>query len=305
MTLPNFLIIGAAKSGTTSLFNYLAQHPQVYTKAKEPGFFAYEGQKAQLAGPEDQERFERRVIAERRPYEALFDGVTTEKAWGEASVAYLYLPGAAERIRRYAPEMRLIAILRHPADRAFSSYMHMRRDGREPLPTFEEALDAEDGRIEAGWDYIWHYVRLGFYYEQLRRYYDLFPAGQLAVFLFDEFKSDPAGTVRAVCRFLEIDDSFTPDTSVQYNVSGVPRLRRLHRFVSRPNRVKGALRPFVPLAARRRIGAQLQRWNVNGRKPVMAAQTRRRLQAVYRADILRLQTLIGKDLSGWLADESG
>ena len=305
MTLPNFLIIGAAKSGTTSLFNYLAQHPQVYTKAKEPGFFAYEGQTVQLAGPEDQARFERRVIAERRPYEALFDGVTTEKAWGEASVAYLYLPGAAERIRRYAPEMRLIAILRHPADRAFSSYWHMRRDGRELLPTFEEALEAEEARIQAGWDYIWHYVRLGFYYEQLRRYYDLFPAAQMAVFLFDEFKSDPAGTVRAVCRFLEIDDSFTPDTSVQYNVSGVPRLRRLHQFVSRPNRVKGALRPFVPLAARRKIGTQLKSWNVNGRKPVVAAQTRQQLQAIYREDILRLQTLIDKDLSGWLVDESG
>ena len=302
MTLPNFLIIGAAKSGTTSLYRYLEQHPQVYMKVKEPGFFAYEGRQVRLCGPEDQERFDARVVVERCAYERLFADVTTEKAYGEASVAYLYIRGTAERIRRYAPDMRLIAILRNPVDRAFSSYLHMRRDGREPLPAFEEALEAEDARVQANWDYIWHYTRLGFYYEQLQIYYSLFPREQIAVFLFDEFQQDPARVTQAVFRFLQIDDTFRPNTSLKYNVSGVPRMRRLHQFVSRPNPVKSGLRPFVPLAVRKYVGTMLMTWNVTGRKPQMKRQTRRQLQTLFREDIFRLQELIGKDLSGWLAD---
>ena len=305
MTLPNFLIIGAAKSGTTSLYRYLEQHPQVYMKVKEPGFFAYEGQQIKLCGPEDQERFDARVVTERCDYERLFDGITTEKAYGEASVAYLYIQGAAERIRRYSPDVCLIAILRHPAERAFSSYVHMRRDGREPIPDFSDALQQEEARIQANWDYIWHYTRLGFYYEQLQIYYNLFPREQIAVFLFDEFQKDPIQVTQAIFRFLQIDDAFQPNTSLKYNVSGVPRMRRLHQFVSRPNPVKNGLRPFVPLGARKYIGTRLMSWNVNGRKPRMEPQTLRHLQALFREDILQLQELTGKNLSAWLADDPG
>lgn len=305
MTLPNFLIIGAAKSGTTSLFNYLGQHPQIYTKKKEPGFFAYAGQKVNLAGPEDQERFEKRVVADRRQYEALFAGVTTEKAYGEASVAYLYVPGTAERIHQYVPEMRLIAILRNPVERAFSSYMHMRRDGREPLPTFAEALEAEAERIEANWDYIWHYTRLGFYYEQLRVYYSLFPADQIAVFLFEDFKRDPVQVIQSICRFLDVDDAFWPDTALKYNVSGEPRWPWLHDFVSRPHPVKTAVKPLLPLKWRKRMGTQASSWNLAKQKPALPGEIKQKLQTLYYEDILHLQTLIGKDLTSWLSDETG
>ena len=305
MTLPNFLIIGAAKSGTTSLYRYLEQHPQVYVKAKEPGFFAYEGQEVHLAGPEDQARFDKRVITDRTQYEALFDGITTETAFGEASVAYLTIEGTAERIRQYVPDVRLIAILRNPVDRAFSSYLHMRRDGRESLPTFAAALQAEDARIQAGWDTIWHYTRLGCYYEQLRRYYSLFPPDQIAVFLFEDFQADPVQVSQSIFRFLHIDDAFIPDTSLKYNVSGTPRRRWVHNFVSQPNSLKGAIRPLVPLALRRQMGTRLRTWNLDKEKPAISAETRRQLQALYREDISRLQALIDRDLSGWLADEAG
>ena len=303
MTLPNFLIIGAAKSGTTSLYNYLSQHPQVYVKVKEPGFFAYEGQHVQLAGPEDQAGFEKRVIQDRVEYEELFDGITDEKAYGEASVAYLYLKEAATRIKHYIPDARMIVILRNPIDRAFSSYWHMRRDGREPLTTFEEGIAAEESRIKGNWDYIWHYTQLGFYARQLALYYRLFPRENIATYLFEDFKRDPVNVVQSICRFLEIDDTFNPNTSLKYNVSGVPRLNRLHQFVSRPNKVKTAVKPLVPLKVRKYIGTQLISWNVNGRKPVMQDSTRMELQTLFRDDILHLQDLIEKDLSAWLTDD--
>ncbi len=184
MTLPNFLIIGAAKSGTTSLYRYLEQHPQIYVNGKEPGFFAYEGQTVQLGGPEDQERFNRRVVTDLNAYEALFDGISTELAYGESSVAYLYIENTAHRIKQHVPDMRLIAILRDPVDRAFSSYLHLRRDGREPIANFTLALQEENKRIQANWDYLWRYVQMGFYHKQLKPYFDLFGSSQIIIFTF-------------------------------------------------------------------------------------------------------------------------
>lgn len=303
MTLPNFLIIGAAKSGTTSLFNYLGQHPQVYTRAKEPGFFAYEGQSVRLAGPEDQTRFDQRVITDRQQYEALFADMMPGQVCGEASVAYMYVDGTAERIKQHVPNVRLIAILRNPVDRAFSSYWHLRRDGREPLVSFAEGLAAEGERIQANWDYIWHYARVGCYYEQLQRYYNLFPRERIAIFLFEKFKRNPVQIVQAICRFLEIDDSFQPDFSLKYNVSGKPRWNWLDNFTSRPNQLKRLARPFIPLRLRKRWGTQLRTWNLETQIPTMPDEVMQALAARYRDDTLRLQDLVGKDFSGWLSDE--
>src|SRR5581483_6498173 len=153
MPLPSFLIIGAAKSGTSSVFAWLGQHPEIYTSPiKGPCFFAFdEGARVRVAGPGDQAVFDRHVVTDPVAYRRLFDGVTpAHRAAGEASVLYLYAPAAAARIARTIPDVRLIAILRNPVERAFSSFQHLRRDGREPLADFAEALRAEDARVAAG-----------------------------------------------------------------------------------------------------------------------------------------------------------
>ena len=300
MTLPNFLIIGAAKSGTTSLYRYLGQHPQVYANVKEPGYFALAGQQVQFAGPGDQDGFVRRITTERTAYEALFAGVTDEKAYGEASVLYLYSPEAPIRIRETIPQAKLIAILRNPVERAFSGYLHLRRDGREPLADFAEALAAEDGRIAANWEHQWHYQQLGFYHSQLKRYFDLFPAEQIAVYTFDEFKASPLKLMQRVFRFLEVDDSFVPDFSIRHNVSGTPKSKALNKFLIRPNRLKDAVRPFLPRSLRRFVGMRAKQMNLNTDKPQMDSETYAYLLDLYREDILALQTLLNKDLSHWL-----
>lgn len=300
MTLPNFLIIGAAKSGTTSLYRYLGQHPEVYANVKEPGYFALAGKLLNYSGPGDQNGFVRRAITDQGAYEALFAGVTAEKAYGEASVLYLYSQEAPIRIKKTIPHVKLIAILRNPVERAYSGYLHLRRDGREPLANFADALAAEPDRIAANWEHQWHYTRLGFYHTQLVRYFALFPANQIAVYTYDELKANPARLMQKTFRFLGVDETFVPDFSIKHNVSGTPKSQGLNRFLIRPNWVKDWIRPLLPRSVRRFMGLKLKQINLNTEKEAMPAETKTLLTHLYRDEIVALQTLIDQDLSHWL-----
>ena len=139
MTMPTFLIIGAGKSGTTSLYYYLKQHPQVYmSPVKEAHFFDQdEGEKPDFRGPG---RSSPPPITSIEDYRALFRGVTDETAVGEATPSYIYIPGAPGRIRRRIPDAKLIAGLRNPTDRAYSAFLHTVRSGRERLTDLARAL---------------------------------------------------------------------------------------------------------------------------------------------------------------------
>ena len=304
MTLPNFLIIGAAKAGTSSLFAYLGQHPDVFiSPAKEPNFFALEGQRVSFAGPGDS-IINQASITDFEKYEALFKAAKGARAIGEASTAYLYMPAAAPAIRRHVPDVRLIAILRDPAERAYSSYLHMHRDGREPLASFQEALEAEEARVRDNWEHLWHYTRLGFYHAQLRRYYDLFPREKIAVWLYDDFEADPRRVLREVFAFLEVDPSFEPDMSVRHKVAGTPRSKALHAVLTRPNPAKALAKQLLPANVRSLLyGAMMQR-NIVEHRERLPDDTRRMLHRLYRSDVERLSLLIGRDLSAWLPQVS-
>ena len=132
MCLPNFIIIGAEKAGTTALWQFLRQHPQVYMSAvKEPQFFGYEGREVSFQGPGPVVK-EALPICDLEEYKSLFKGTESYKAVGEASPSYLYNSQAPERIRHYVPQAKLIAILRNPVDRAYSRFLHLVREDREP-----------------------------------------------------------------------------------------------------------------------------------------------------------------------------
>lgn len=302
MALPNFLIIGAAKSGTSSLYSYLGQHPQIYTSPiKGPCFFAFdEGEKVRVYGPRDQQVFDRHIITDLDKYQALFAGTKDERALGEASVLYLYSPTAPRRIKQYIPEVKLIAILRNPVDRAFSSYMHLRRDGREFLDDFADGLQAEESRVAAQWQHLWHYTRVGFYYAQLSRYYELFRPDQIAVYTYDEFRADSLKVLKQIFLFLRVDDSFIPDNSIWRNVSGIPKLRWVHSVVNRRNPLKTIMKPLLPRALRGSLRAGVIQWNTAVGKTKCPEELRAYLRDLYREDILKLQSLIQRDLSHWL-----
>ena len=296
MKIPNFLIIGAAKAGTTSLYDYLNQHPQIYmSPIKEPRFFALEGEKLDFRGPA--QGINQTSVTTWEQYCQLFQEATTEKAIGEASTIYLSNPKAPNRIKHYLPKVKLIAILRDPAERAFSSYVHLVRDGYENL-SFTEALEAEPTRIKENWQPLWYYKERGFYYEQLQKYLTIFKPEQIKICLYEELAADSTAVIRELTRFLEVDDTFTPDLT-RKNVSGIPKNKFLQNLFTKKNPIKSLVKPLLPKSLRENILENVTKSNL-GAKPTLSPEMRQKLISIYREDILKLQDLIQKDLSRWL-----
>ena len=132
--MPDFLIVGAAKSGTTALYHYLGQHPEVFlSPIKETNFFAQKGKNLDFNGPKDNLITHKKTITETVDYYNQFTNVTNEKAIGEICPSYLYYKDAPKNIKEHIPEVKIIAILREPVSRAFSAWVHLTRDGREYL----------------------------------------------------------------------------------------------------------------------------------------------------------------------------
>ncbi|MGH7790959.1 MAG: sulfotransferase family protein, partial [Thermodesulfobacteriota bacterium] len=282
MTMPNFLIIGAAKSGTTSLYHYLKQHPQIYmSPIKEPRFFAFDGMKVDFCGPRD-ENLNRGTITEIETYRALFQAVSNELAIGEASPIYIYNSRAPGRIKHYIPNVKLIAILRNPAERAYSSFTGLIRDGREPLTDFAEALRQEETRASNNWSFFWHYKKRGFYYIQLKRYFDLFNREQIKIYLYEDFRDNSLGILKDIFRFLDVDDTFVPDVSLKHNVSGIPRNRAIHIFLAKPNSIKSILERIIPERLRWRMRLGLIHRNLI--KTPLRSDVRKHLVQDYRED---------------------
>ena len=215
--LPTFVIIGAAKAGTTALYWYLADHPEVFmSPVKETNYFAFglDDDGRPLYGDPELHRFPIRSFAE---YEALFAGSDGALAVGEASPIYLECPQSAARIREVVPGARIVCFLREPVDRAYSDYlMYLRARGRRLDPDRDLTPDAAWARPDS------HWMQISRYHEALSRYYERFPREQIDVFLFDDLKTDAAACVRAVFAALGVDPGFAPDLETPHNIGGLP-----------------------------------------------------------------------------------
>jgi hypothetical protein len=299
--LPNFLIVGAQKSGTTSLYNYLKQHYEVFMpeRLKEPKFFVSPIFKKINHNQPLWVNFMSNTMFEWQDYLELFEKVQKEKAIGESSVTYLYYyKTAIILIRKYLGNIKIIISLRNPVDRAFSAYLHLRRDNRENI-SFKKTLKEEDRR-KKNYPPLYHYTSIGFYYHQVKAYLDNFD--QVKIYLFDDLKKDTLSLVKDMYGFLGVDTSFTPDVSIRYNVSGIPKNKFIHKFLREQNIlksiVKSVVKTLVPYKERRKIIEKIKMKNLQ--KPQMKPETREYLKNLYRKDILKLQDLIKRDLSHWL-----
>ena len=293
MPLPNFLVVGAEKAGSTSLRAYLAQHPDVFLAELQGANFFSLGEMERPSGFGYQPPCYR-YVADFDSYLRLFDAAADQRAIGECSPGMLCCERSAKRIAARLRGVRVIAMLRQPADRAHSHFAFNRRQTTEPLADLEAAVAAEQERTAAGWHYRYRYFANGLYHEQLQRFYDVMPAERIGVFLYDDFQSDPQHTLRALYRLLGVDESFTADASLKYNVSGMPRNRVVSGLLRLGWPLRRALERRLPPSVVSRVGQRLlRRESID---PVLRA----RLTERYAGDIEKVQRLIQRDLSHWL-----
>jgi hypothetical protein len=295
--LPNFLVIGAPKSGTTSLYRYLKSHPEIYlSPIKEPRYFAFPDTRPVFVGPHRTLP----VVWKIADYRRLFEARTTQPVAGEMSPLYLYHQCSPGAIHKLIPNAKLIAILRDPAERAYSHFCHNRRDGLEPLADFAAALDAEEKRIAKGWYSKYHYRNHGYYARQLRRYLELFPREQMLILVYDDMVADCPGFLKRICSFLGVDENHSFDTSERDNVTvGIPRTFILRRLLSSAGPAKRTIRGTVPLKMRSSLFHRFSKllW---APKPEFRPEVRAQLVSEFKPDILELEQIINRDLSPWL-----
>jgi hypothetical protein len=291
--LPNFVVIGAAKAGTTSLHWYLAEHPAVFmTSVKDPAYFAYgvDAEGRLLWGNPDLHTFPIKSLSE---YERLFADAGDAVAIGEASTTYLECPQSAARIRKLLPAARILCSLRHPVDRAYSDYlMYLRIRGLR----FEPARDLTATAAWAQPDS--HWMRIGRYHEQLSRYFDAFPGDQICVLLFDDLNRNPERFVRETYQFLGVDPAFEPDFATPHAAGGIPASATLERLFTRGAR--SAFKPWVPKQAAnwlRRLRSRSMR-----QAPRLPSDLKKELTGHFRDDIAKTSDLIGRNLQHWVKD---
>jgi hypothetical protein len=296
MMLPNFLIVGAIKSGTTSLYHYLMQHPDVFlaTDVKESRF---------LVGlsPEKNPEIVDAIphIKNFDTYQRLFVQAMPQQVVGEVDPWCLYLyEQTIPRIKTFLdPIVRIVMCLRNPVDRCYSHYYQVVKQGWETRP-FAETIEAGLAGAATTW-YERAFIETGLYYEQVKAYKDAFPPDQVLVFLFEDLQADRLEMFQHLCRFIGVDDTFRPNLSERVNVGGVPKNRLLHNLLKRRWLITTLMKPFFPVVWRKSIRQRLITQNLRPYPP-MADNERQRLVDYYRKDILELQSLINKDLSDWL-----
>lgn len=289
---PNFLIVGAAKSGTTSIYAYLRQHPDIFMPAwKELSLFS------------NDPHTPLHKVKRGAYYQAVFAPVTNQSAIGEASTCYLYDSTSPDLIRHHLGRIKVIISLRNPVHMAYSLYNHQLRKEGEHLTSFAEALTAEEQRMSDkqfqkscyGWHANYYYYHRGLYTEQVKRYYETFGKQNVLVLLFDDLVNTPLEVARKTYRFLGVDEAFVPNLNV-YNKGG--KIVDIPRFWSDYGLFLKTVSFVFSRNLFRKLLLIIQK---KGLKPALPipAETARELAGRFRADITMLEQLIDRDLSQW------
>ena len=303
--LPDFYIVGSAKSGTTALYEMLRRHPQIFMPdSKEPWFFASELQENTPPRPEGTPR----TLEE---YRAWFKGAQPGQLIGEASVLYLWSRTAAGAIAAVRPDARIIAILREPASLLRSLHLQFVETYIETELDFARALELEDERRagrslprNAFWPRALMYSEHARYVEQLRRYHDAFTQDQVLVLVYDDFRDDNDATVRRVLRFLGVDDELALEAVVA-NPTVHVRSQRLHGLLRTmmvsggpgTRAVKSAVRVVTPRALRRRALEATKRRVVYGEARPADEAVMAELRRRFAPEVAALSAYLGRDLT--------
>jgi|TARA_B110000879_G_C11115245_1_gene489224 hypothetical protein len=292
---PNFLIVGAAKAGTTALYYYLKQHVDIgFPDLKEPKYFSSSKLNLPHNGIGDHS-VDKYAVKDWTEYLNLFKGLSSYKRIGEASPDYLfYHRETAGLIKETLGDIPIIIILRNPIKRAFSAYMYLKRDSREPL-SFREGLDAEEDRLNDNWDFIWGYKKGGLYSEQVKTFLNTFT--NVKVILQEELKTDTKRVIKEVYSFLNVNPNFTTDTSVEHNPSGTPKNILAKFLLNRNNKLATTTREFLKSIIPRRILEKIASRSLE--KKSISKPNQELLKNYFEDDIAKLGVLLNRDLTKW------
>ena len=286
---PNFLVVGAQKAGTTSLHNYLYDHPDIYLPSqKETKFFVRN------------KLYNRGMSFYQREFFSTWCG---QHAIGEVDPDYMYIQIALDRIVKQIKKTKLIFIFRNPVERAFSHYLMTYRRGREPL-AFKDAIAHEHDRInqncEMNMDFS--YVSRGFYAKQLERFTKHYDSSQMLFILSEDLRYKSTEVLKQCFEFLNVDANWQPDNiNKQFHQASVPKSVLLYRAVRYQSPIKSIARLLVPgKTMRKTIRDAIYDWNTTENiRQTMTDETRHYLIELYREENLRLGELIGCDLNHW------
>lgn len=296
-TCPDFFVIGAGRSGTTSLHRYLSQHPQLFLAPKNPSFF-YACDLTGTVLEKNLDRFPPYFVSSADKYHDLFSKAPAGYMTGEVSPVYLASTQVAPRIARHNPSAKLIAILRNPVDRVYSRYVARHRDGLDRTPTFEDLVNRELQEPVVRDDAHASYLPGGMTSHFLETYCGLFPRKNIAIYFYEDFAAGTGAVMKEICGFLGVAADFEFDVSRIHNRGGGRiKNRGLGKIWAASEPLRRALRPLLPRRfcdeAFRKVTAKTERVSIR-------PETRKKLVDVYRKDIERLQGMTGRDLSAWL-----
>ena len=292
---PNFLIVGAAKAGTTALYYYLKQHPEIkFPELKEPKYFSSNKLIFPHRGIGDKS-VDKYAVKNWKEYLDLFKKFERKKLIGEASPDYLfYHKHTAPLIREKLGDIPIIIMLRDPVKRAFSAYMYLKRDSREFL-SFRKGLEAEEDRLKDNWDFIWGYKSGGLYYEQVKTFLNTFT--NVKVILQEDLKIDTNRVLKELYFFLNVDTNFITNTSIEYNPSGIPRNVISKFLLSRNNKLATNTREFLKSVMPRSVLEKVASHSL--KKKFISESEQELLKNYFEDDIAKLGALINRDLSKW------
>ena len=302
MALPDFLVIGAPKAGTTALHAALTRHPSLYlSPVKEPKFFLTDGPPPARGGGPGDARTYREHVWRRGDYEALFDGAPPGTLRGESTPFYLYDRLAHRGIRDLVPGARLIVVLRDPVERAHSNWAHLRSAGLEPIGDFVSACAAEDRRVAAGWAHFWHYLRLSRYGEQLDHLYTVFPREQVHVLRYRLLVDEPARALDSICGFLGVPAGVITEVPRE-NVTIHPSRSLRHAAASQAMRAASAAGQYLPHALTGALTAPLERVLQQDRRQrqPLTWEERQAVLPLLENDNRLLEKVTERDFSDWL-----
>ncbi len=310
--LPTFLIVGAVKAGTTSLHEYLQLHPEVYmSPIKETNFFSdgdmlfddfnvdYKQDVSinvdkYLSGAMDT-KIHIAHVRTWEQYQKLFRNSKNEKAIGEVSNSYLFLPSTPMAIKNKLPEVKIVMILRDPVERLYSQFLMNLKLGKIKEKDLLKEIESDQQKLKKGWGVSHLYLEVGNYYEQVKRYYEQFPAEQIKMILFDDFKKDAKATMKDLFQFLGVDPEFELDMSKRYNEAGMPRFGKLNYFLTQIG-VYGLVKRIFSSGLKNRIKSLIySQENI----PKITEAEKSHLKTFYKDDITKLATLIKRDLNSW------